>query len=62
MELLVQLILNTGIGHDIDDVLTPGMIHALQSRGECRRLVLTISRQRLACNGKGPAVGETARP
>ena len=43
-ELLLQLILNTGIGHDIDDVLPPGMIHALQSRGECRRLVLTISR------------------
>jgi len=44
VELLVQLILNTGIGDDIDDVLPPGMIHALQSRGECRRLVLTISR------------------
>lgn len=40
----VPLILDTDIGNDCDDVLALGMIHALQSRGECDLLAVTISK------------------
>lgn len=40
----VDLIFDTDIGNDIDDVLALGMIHALQSRGECNLLAVTISK------------------
>ena len=40
----VQLIFDTDIGNDCDDVLALGMIHALQSRGECELLAVTITK------------------
>ena len=40
----VPLIFDTDIGNDVDDVLALGMIHALQSRGECRLLAVTITK------------------
>src|SRR5579863_8684162 len=39
----VGLIFDTDICGDCDDVLALGMIHALQSRGHCRLLAVTIS-------------------
>src|SRR5260221_9762575 len=32
------------MGNDIDDALALGVIHALQSRGECRLLAVTLSK------------------
>ncbi|MGE0610267.1 MAG: nucleoside hydrolase, partial [Pirellulales bacterium] len=32
----VRLIFDTDMGNDIDDALALGVIHALQSRGECQ--------------------------
>lgn len=40
----VPLIFDTDIGNDVDDVLALGMIHALQSRGECDLLAVTITK------------------
>jgi len=40
----VDLIFDTDIGNDIDDALAVGLIHALQSRGECRLLAVTITK------------------
>ncbi|MCH2202865.1 MAG: nucleoside hydrolase [Fuerstiella sp.] len=40
----VPLIFDTDIGNDYDDVLALGMVHALQSRGECRLLAVTITK------------------
>jgi hypothetical protein len=40
----VRLIFDTDIGNDVDDVLAMGMIHALQSRGECELLAVTITK------------------
>ena len=40
----VPLIFDTDIGNDVDDVLALGMIHNLQSRGECRLLAVTITK------------------
>lgn len=40
----VPLIFDTDIGNDVDDVLALGMIHALQSRGECELLAVTITK------------------
>jgi purine nucleosidase len=39
----IRLIFDTDICGDCDDVLALGMIHALQSRGACRLLAVTIS-------------------
>jgi inosine-uridine nucleoside N-ribohydrolase len=39
----VGLIFDTDMCGDCDDVLALGMIHALQSRGECRLLAVTVS-------------------
>ncbi len=39
----VRLIFDTDICGDCDDVLALGMIHALQSRGQCQLLAVTIS-------------------
>ena len=39
----VKLIFDTDICGDCDDVLALGMIHALESRGACRLLAVTIS-------------------
>lgn len=45
----VPLIFDTDIGNDVDDVLALGMIHALQSRGECRLLAVTITKDHDEC-------------
>lgn len=39
-----RLIFDTDMGNDIDDALALGVIHALQSRGECRLLAVTLSK------------------
>lgn len=45
----VPFIFDTDIGNDVDDVLALGMIHSLQSRGECELLAVTITKdQKLA--------------
>ena len=38
------LIFETDMGNDIDDALALGVIHALQSRGECELLAITINK------------------
>ena len=38
------LIFDTDMGNDVDDVLALGMIHALQTRGECELLAVTITK------------------
>ena len=40
----VRLIFDTDIGNDVDDVLALGVIHALQSRGQCQLLAVTITK------------------
>ncbi len=40
----VSLIFDTDIGNDVDDVLALGMIHSLQSRGACRLLAVTVTK------------------
>jgi inosine-uridine nucleoside N-ribohydrolase len=40
----VPLLFDTDIGNDVDDVLALGMIHALQSRGACELLAVTVSK------------------
>lgn len=39
-----RLIFDTDMGNDIDDALALGLIHALQSRGECRLLAVTVTK------------------
>lgn len=45
----VRLIFDTDIGNDVDDVLALGVIHALQSRGECELLAVTITKDHEQC-------------
>lgn len=40
----VPLIFDTDIGNDVDDALALGMIHALETRGECKLLAVTITK------------------
>jgi len=40
----VRLIFDTDIGNDVDDVLALGMIHALQSRGACELIAVTVTK------------------
>lgn len=40
----IPVIFDTDIGNDVDDVLALGVIHALQSRGECELLAVTITK------------------
>lgn len=40
----IKLIFDTDIGNDCDDVLALGMIHALQSRGECELIAVTLTK------------------
>ncbi len=40
----VRLIFDTDMGNDIDDALALGVIHALQTRGECELLAVTLSK------------------
>lgn len=44
----VRLIFDTDMGNDIDDCLALGVIHALQSRGECQLLAVTLSKDNAA--------------
>ena len=41
---VVPLIFDTDIGNDVDDVLALGVIHALESRGECKLLAVTVTK------------------
>lgn len=43
------LIFDTDIGNDCDDVLALGMIHSLQSRGDCRLVAVTITKDHEQC-------------
>ena len=40
----VRLIFDTDIGNDVDDVLALAIVHSLQSRGACRLLGVTITK------------------
>jgi Inosine-uridine preferring nucleoside hydrolase len=40
----VRLIFDTDIGNDVDDALALGVIHALENRGECKLLAVTITK------------------
>ena len=40
----VKIVFDTDIGNDVDDVLALGVLHALQSRGECEILAVTITK------------------
>ncbi len=40
----VKIILDTDIGNDVDDVLALAMLHALQTRGDCELLGVTITK------------------
>jgi inosine-uridine nucleoside N-ribohydrolase len=40
----VKLIYDTDLGNDVDDALALGVIHALQDRGECELLAVTITK------------------
>lgn len=40
----VPVIFDTDMGNDIDDVFALGLLHALQSRGECRIAAVTVSK------------------
>lgn len=40
----LRLIFDTDMGNDVDDALALGLIHALQSRGECQLLAVTITK------------------
>jgi purine nucleosidase len=45
----IPLIFDTDIGNDVDDVLALGMIHSLQTRGECELLAVTITKDHDQC-------------
>lgn len=40
----VPLIFDTDMGNDVDDALALGLIHALQSHGECKLLAVTVTK------------------
>ena len=40
----LRVIFDTDVGNDIDDALALAMLHALQSRGECRLLAVTLTK------------------
>jgi inosine-uridine nucleoside N-ribohydrolase len=39
----VKIIFDTDIGNDVDDVLALSMLHALQTRGDCELLAVTVT-------------------
>jgi hypothetical protein len=45
----VPLIFDTDIGNDCDDVLALGVIHSLQTRGHCKLLAVTITKDHAQC-------------
>ena len=40
----VPIIFDTDMGNDVDDALALGVLHALDSRGECRLIAVTITK------------------
>jgi inosine-uridine nucleoside N-ribohydrolase len=40
----VKIIFDTDVGNDVDDVLALSLLHALESRGECELLAVTITK------------------
>jgi len=40
----VPVVFDTDIGNDVDDALALAMLHALESRGECRLIAVTITK------------------
>src|ERR1700754_4230738 len=40
----VPVLFDTDMGNDVDDALALDMLHALESRGECRLLAVTITK------------------
>jgi hypothetical protein len=40
----VKIIFDTDVGNDVDDVLALSLLHALQSRGDCELLAVTITK------------------
>lgn len=44
----IGVIFDTDMGNDIDDALALGILHALESRGECRLLAVTITKDEAA--------------
>src|SRR5690348_18474923 len=40
----VPIIFDTDMGNDIDDALALAVLHALESRGECRLIAVTITK------------------
>jgi len=44
-----RIIFDTDIGNDVDDALALGMLHALQDRGECELLAVTITKDHPLC-------------
>lgn len=40
----VKLIFDTDIGNDVDDAMALGVLHALQTRGECELLAVTLTK------------------
>lgn len=45
----VPVIFDTDIGNDCDDVLALGVIHSLESRGQCKLLAVTITKDHEQC-------------
>src|SRR5947199_10586115 len=41
------VIFDTDMGNDVDDALALAMLHALESRGECRLIAVTITKDNL---------------
>src|SRR5437870_2792604 len=40
----VPVIFDTDMGNDVDDALALAMLHALESRGECRLIAVTLTK------------------
>src|ERR1035438_4096236 len=40
----IPLIFDTDMGNDVDDALALAMLHAFESRGECRLIAVTITK------------------
>jgi inosine-uridine nucleoside N-ribohydrolase len=45
----IKLIFDTDLGNDVDDALALGVIHALQSRGQCELLAVTCTKDHAKC-------------
>jgi inosine-uridine nucleoside N-ribohydrolase len=45
----IPVLFDTDVGNDIDDALALGVLHALESRGECRLASVTISKDNPHC-------------